>query len=87
MAIGALRAATELGMVVPDQLSIVGFDDSQLARVVTPALTTVWQPLEEMGRMAVSLLTRLIDGQRVETLRIELATRLVLRESTAPPPA
>ena len=72
--------------VVPDQLSIVGFDDSELARVVTPALTTVWQPLEEMGRMAVSLLTRLIDGQRVETLRVELATRLVLRDSTAPPP-
>jgi LacI family transcriptional regulator len=52
---------------------------------VTPALTTVRQPLEEMGRMAVSLLSRLIDGQRVETLRIELATRLVVRRSTAPP--
>ena len=51
-----------------------------------PALTTVRQPLEEMGRMAVSLLTRLIDGQSVETLRVELATRLVIRQSTAPPP-
>ena len=50
-------------------------------------LTTVRQPLEEMGRMAVSLLTRLLEQQRVETLRIELATRLVLRESTAPPPS
>ncbi len=87
MGIGALRAAGDLNIVVPDQLSIVGFDDSELSRVVTPALTTVWQPLEEMGRMAISLLTRLLDGQRVETLRIELATRLVLRDSTAPPPA
>lgn len=87
MAIGALRAAADLNIGVPDQLSIVGFDDSELSRVVTPALTTVWQPLEEMGRMAVSLLTRLIDGQRVETLRVELATRLVLRDSTAPPPS
>ena len=85
MAIGALRAAAELGFSVPEQLSVVGFDDSELSRVVTPALTTVRQPLEEMGRMAVSLLSRLIDGQRVETLRIELATRLVVRSSTAPP--
>jgi len=85
MAIGALHAAAELGFSVPEQLSIVGFDDSELSRVVTPALTTVRQPLEEMGRMAVSLLSRLIDGQRVETLRIELATRLVVRRSTAPP--
>ena len=85
MAIGALRAAADLGISVPDHLSLVGFDDSELSRVVTPALTTVWQPLEEMGRMAVSLLTRLIDGQRVETLRVELATRLVVRNSTAPP--
>ena len=86
MAIGALRAAADLGLSVPGQLSVVGFDDSELSRVVTPALTTVWQPLEEMGRMAVSLLARLIDRQRVETLRVELATRLVVRDSTAPPP-
>jgi LacI family transcriptional regulator len=87
MAIGALRAAIDVGISVPEQLSVVGFDDSELSRVVTPALTTVWQPLEEMGRMAVSLLTRLIDGQRVETLRVELATRLVVRNSTAAPPS
>jgi LacI family transcriptional regulator len=86
MAIGAMRAAAERGIRVPEDLSVVGFDDSELARVVTPALTTVRQPLEEMGRMAVSLLTRLIDGQSVETLRVELATRLVVRHSTAPPP-
>jgi LacI family transcriptional regulator len=85
MAIGALRAAAERGLRVPEDLSIVGFDDSELSRVVTPALTTVRQPLEEMGRMAVSLLSRLIDRQTVETLRVELATRLVVRQSTAPP--
>jgi len=86
MAVGALRAAAERNLRVPADLSVVGFDDSELARVVTPNLTTVRQPLEEMGRMAVSLLTRLIDGQSVETLRVELATRLVIRQSTAPPP-
>ena len=53
--------------------------------LVTPALTTVRQPLAEMGRMAVSLLLRLLDRQRVEAMNIELATRLVVRESTAAP--
>jgi LacI family transcriptional regulator len=52
---------------------------------VTPTLTTVRQPLAEMGRTAVSLLMRLLERQRFETLRVELATRLVIRESTAPP--
>jgi len=86
MAIGVLQVARERGLRVPEELSVVGFDDSDRASIVTPALTTVRQPLEEMGRIAVSLLMRLIDGQRVEALRVELATRLVVRDSTAPPP-
>jgi LacI family transcriptional regulator len=53
--------------------------------IVTPALTTVRQPLAEMGRTAVSLLNRLLEHQRFETLHVELATRLVVRESTGPP--
>ena len=87
MAVGALRGARERGLRVPEDLSIVGFDDADISRIVSPALTTVRQPLEEMGRMAVSLLTRLLEKQRVETLGIELATRLVVRDSTAPPPS
>ncbi len=86
-AIGALRVARELGLRVPEDLSVIGFDDSEQAAIVTPGLTTVRQPLAEMGRMAVSLLLRLIENQRVESLSIELATRLIVRESTAPPPA
>ena len=70
---------------MPEELSVVGFDDSERTRIVSPPLTSVRQPLEEMGRMGVSLLTRLIEKQRVEALRIELATRLVVRNSTAPP--
>ena len=85
MAVGAIHAARERGLSVPEDLSVVGFDDADISRIVSPALTTVRQPLEEMGRMAVSLLTRLLDKQKVETLRVELATRLVLRDSTAPP--
>jgi LacI family transcriptional regulator len=70
---------------VPRDLSVVGFDDTEPARIVTPQLTSVRQPLAEMGRMGVSLLVRLIEGQRVDALRLELATKLVVRDSTAPP--
>ena len=85
MAVGVLRAAHERGFVVPDQLSLVGFDDAVLAPNVNPSLTTVRQPLAELGRTAISLLMRMLDRQRVEALRVELATKLVVRESTAPP--
>jgi LacI family transcriptional regulator len=85
MAVGVLRAAPERGLFVPDDVSLVGFDDSELAELVTPSLTTVRQPLAELGRTAVSLLMRMLENQRVEALRIELATRLVVRESTAAP--
>jgi LacI family transcriptional regulator len=86
-AIGAIQAARARGLRVPEDLSVVGFDDVESATVVTPKLTTVRQPLAEMGRTGVSLLMRLLDGERFETLHVELATRLVVRESTAPPPA
>jgi LacI family transcriptional regulator len=86
MAVGVLRAARERGLTVPDDLSVVGFDDSVLAPIVTPSLTTVRQPLAELGRTAVSQLMRMLDRQRVEALRVELATRLVVRDSTGPPP-
>jgi LacI family transcriptional regulator len=87
MAIGAIRAARMRGIRVPDELSIVGFDDTLEASIVSPALTTVRQPLAEMGRMAVNLLIRLLQNERIEALHVELATKLTVRESTAPPPA
>ena len=60
----------------------IGFDDTELAEVVTPGLTTVRQPLAEMGRMAVSLLGRALENHRFEPVHVELATRLVVRSST-----
>jgi LacI family transcriptional regulator len=83
-AVGALRAARERGLRVPEDLSITGFDDSDISRSTTPTLTTVRQPLEEMGRIAVSLLVRLIDRHTVDALHIELATHLIPRGSTGP---
>jgi LacI family transcriptional regulator len=85
LAIGAIQAARARGLSVPGDLSVVGFDDVEHATIVTPTLTTVRQPLAEMGRTAVSLLVRLLERQAFETLHVELGTRLVVRESTAPP--
>jgi len=86
-AVGALRAAHERGLRVPEGLSITGFDDSDISRSTSPPLTTVRQPLEEMGRLAVSLLVRLMERHTVDTLHIELATHLVVRRSTGDVPA
>jgi LacI family transcriptional regulator len=85
MAVGAMQTARVRGVGIPEDLSIVGFDDLEEAEIVTPALTTIRQPLAEMGRIAVSLLMRLLDNQRLEALHVELGTRLVVRDSTAPP--
>jgi LacI family transcriptional regulator len=85
MAVGTLQAAAERGISVPRDLSIVGFDGLELSESVVPRLTTVRQPLEEMARMGVELLIRLIDGREIDTLHVELATELVLGASTAPP--
>ncbi|MEV4414672.1 LacI family DNA-binding transcriptional regulator [Catellatospora sp. NPDC049609] len=85
-AVGALAAATERGLRVPADLSVTGFDDIDLAQATSPRLTTVRQPLQEMGRIAVSVLVRLLDRHRLDALHIELATELVIRESTGPVP-
>jgi DNA-binding LacI/PurR family transcriptional regulator len=84
MAVGVLRAAQERGIHIPDDLSLVGFDDIELASYVTPRLTTVHQSLHEMGRLAAGLLSRFIARQPIDTPHLELATRLVIRESAAP---
>lgn len=84
MAVGALRAARERGLDVPGDVSIAGFDDLDLSRATTPGLTTVRQPVREMGRLAVTLLMRLLDRHEVEALHVELATELVVRDSTGP---
>jgi LacI family transcriptional regulator len=86
MAIGAMRAVAERGQRVPGDVSVVGFDDTIEASIAAPALTTVRQPLAELGRTAVSLLLRQIENRRLEPLRVELATRLIPRESTARAP-
>jgi LacI family transcriptional regulator len=84
-ALGVTEEARRRGIRVPEDLSVVGFDDTFLAPRATPPLTTVAQPLVEMGRVAVRSLIQLIGDGAVATSHIELATRLVIRDSTAPP--
>ena len=92
MAWAVIHAAQDLGLRVPDQVSVVGFDDSSLASRIRPALTTIRQDLAAKGRAAAGALTRAIDAARTggDTLarppQIRLATSLVVRRSTAPPP-
>jgi LacI family transcriptional regulator, galactose operon repressor len=85
MALGAYEAARRRGLRVPDDLSIVGFDDLPESRWSSPPLTTVRQPLAEMGILAARTALRLARGERIDTPRVELATNLVVRDSTAPP--
>jgi LacI family transcriptional regulator len=86
VAVGVLEAAHERGLRVPADLSVTGFDDIDVSRAATPRLTTVRQPLQEMGRTAVTMLMRQLEGHAHEALSMELATRLIVRESTGPVP-
>ncbi|MEU5276238.1 LacI family DNA-binding transcriptional regulator [Streptomyces asoensis] len=85
MALGVCLALAERGLRIPDDVSVVGFDDLPESRWTTPALTTVRQPLAEMAATGLRLLLRMMDGERPEGTRTELSTRLVERSSTAPP--
>ncbi len=71
-------------MELPADLSVVGFDDTYAADLASPPLTTVRQPLWEMGRLAIRTVHSLAIGEVRETHHFELATTLVVRESTAP---
>jgi LacI family transcriptional regulator len=85
-AMGVLEAARLARMQVPAQLSLVGFDDIPLSRWMSPPLTTVRQPLAEMAGTAVRLVLSHWEGASQEDRSVELATTLVVRESTGPPP-
>jgi LacI family transcriptional regulator len=87
VAVGVMEAAAARGLRVPADLSIAGFDDIDVSRASTPRLTTVRQPLQEMGRTAVTMLMRQLDGHAHEALSMELETRLVVRDSTGPAPS
>lgn len=84
MAVGAMHAAQNLGYRIPEDLSVVGFDDLPLASTSRPALTTVQQPLQRLGEVAIELLVALDQGQAFP-MPAPFATTLIVRGSTARP--
>jgi len=83
-ALGALRALYGHGIKVPDDISLVGFDDLAIASYTSPLLTTVGQPKQQMGRMAMDTMLKLISGVGTKA-NIKVDGELIIRESTAPP--
>lgn len=82
MAVGAIKVLREAGLRVPEDVAVVGFDDIPLASMVEPPLTTVRQPIEQLGSMAVELLVSLMENPGEETVhRVVLPTELVIRAS------
>jgi DNA-binding LacI/PurR family transcriptional regulator len=82
LAIGIYQAAKELGLHIPDDLSVVGFDNTILASIVDPPLTTIAQPIDEMGRQVMDLLVREIEGEKKTKQRVILPPELIIRQST-----
>ncbi len=82
MAFGAMKAISSKGLKIPDDVSIVGFDDIPFAAWTNPPLTTVRQPLHDIGRKAVEMLIRQIEGESLSATSVELMTELVVRAST-----
>ncbi|MDF1478831.1 LacI family DNA-binding transcriptional regulator [Leifsonia sp. H3M29-4] len=87
IALGAIRAVRRAGLDVPSDVSVVGFDDSALMNATDPALTTIRQPIDPMGRMIIELLVGQIRGSAPVTDEYLFEPELVVRASTGPPPA
>jgi len=85
MAIGVMQALYDAGIRVPDDVSIVGFDDVRDASLVRPALTTVRQPMQDMGAAGAAKLLRLISGEETGVMKLVLRTELVVRQSSGSP--
>jgi DNA-binding LacI/PurR family transcriptional regulator len=81
MALGALSALWEAGCCVPDDVAVVGFDDAPVAAYTDPPLTTVRQPVTDLGRTAARTLLRLLEAEKEEALRQTLPTELIVRAS------
>jgi LacI family transcriptional regulator len=84
MAFGAMDAIREFGLRIPEDISIVGFDDIPQASLVFPKLTTVRQPLDQMGRVAVRMLLEQIEDRSHPPQRVTLQTELIIRDSCGP---
>jgi DNA-binding LacI/PurR family transcriptional regulator len=82
LAIGVIQAARELDINIPDDISVVGFDNTILATIIDPPLTTIAQPIQDMGRKVIDLLVKEIHGTKHAKQRIVLLPELIVRKST-----
>jgi LacI family transcriptional regulator len=83
LAIGAIQAVKEQGLSVPGDISVIGFDNTMIATIVEPPLTTIAQPIQNMGKEVVDLMISMIKGEKKEKMRLTLLPSLVERKSTA----
>jgi len=84
VALGALDAIHSRGLRIPDDISVIGFDDVALGRYLRPKLTTVRLPAYDLGRKASEMILSIINGDPLDTVQVRLPTQLVVRDSTAP---
>ena len=82
MALGIIHSAQDQGVRIPDQLEVVGFDNTRLATMVRPRLTTVVQPMYDIGAVAMRLLTKYMNKENVENHIVVLPHRIEYRDST-----
>ena len=83
MAIGVINAATDAGVTVGQDLAVVGFDDAPIAGYLRPSLTSLRQPIAEVGEWVVTMLTDLVRGETPSPAQMLLKPRLIVRDSTA----
>lgn len=82
IAIGAIRALIDKGITVPEDISIIGYDDIDFAKYMNPALTTIAQPMDDIGKVALKLIIEKVEGLSSKTEKIELPTQIIVRETT-----
>ena len=82
VALGVISSAKELGVQIPQQLAVVGYDNTLLATTTTPPLTSVMQPQSEMGEIAADLIEQLVTGKKTDKSKVVIAPKLIIREST-----
>ena len=85
MAIGAMRAAADMGVDIPETVSIVGYDDIRLASFVNPRLTTIHQPIDLVGKTAAELLLGFLSGRQDYPQQVTLQPELIVRKSCQAP--
>jgi LacI family transcriptional regulator len=84
MALGAIKFYRQKGISVPDDMSVIGYDDTYIARLTDPALTTLHQPLFEMGKQAVTMAHAIVNNLPIQSIHKSFETELVVRESVKP---